>query len=189
MYESIAGNNSIITNFPGYSLSVFNQFSDILTGGLLVANWLYPFYHLQALPASIALAYTWNGNSLLSGRKLLLFALPLMGTLCYRKTYKKISNVETINYPFRVTERNYTTVYEWARSCLRFSALLTQVAILGQSLLVIGGRESNVVDRVKWVRNGVVGLLAGAVIGCGSLYYILKSYVLDEKETATTTNS
>lgn len=188
MYESIAGNNSIITNFPGYSLSVFNQFSDVLTGGLLLANWLYPFYHLQALPNSIALAFTWNGNPLLSGRKLLLFALPVIGTICYRKAYKKIQSVENINYPFRVTERNYTSVYEWARSCLRFSALLTQLAIFGQNLLVINGREAATAERVKWVRKGLLAFVVGAVVGVGSLYYVLKSYVMDEKETATSTS-
>ena len=183
MYESIANNNSLITNFPNFPFSGFIKFSDIAISGLFVANWLYPFYHLQSLPSSIPLAYTFNGNTLLFGKKILIFTLPMIGSIWLANLYRYAKSPENLNYPFKVTERNYTKVYEWAKSLCRMTGLLSQVSILAHSMFVLLGRDTNRATRSKWIQNGTIGLAVCSAIGFGGLYYILKQYIIDKKET------
>lgn len=180
MYESITNNNSIITNFPSLPFEMFNRINSILTGGLVVANWLYPFYYLQTLPDNIPLAYWFNGNVILTGNKYLLLGLPIMGTFLLTKLKHRIKRVECQHYPFKVTERNYTAVYEWARSLFRFSGVITQAAIFLKNVIIANGRDWDRVTRAKWVRNGVIGVVLATVVGYGGFYYVLKNYVMDE---------
>jgi len=186
MYESIT-KSSLADNFPRVPFSIFNRVGNILTGGLFVANWLYPFYNLQALPRYIALMYNINGNVLLAGSKFLLFGFSLVGTICLARLYKYSKAPEILNYPFKVNERNYLKAYEWARSLFKVTGLFSQLLIFANHCLVINGQTTDKITRFKWIRNGVIGLALFATAAYGGFTYILKNYILDDNQETTKT--
>jgi len=181
MYESIT-QSSLTTNFPRVPLNLFNRVGNIVTGGLFIFNWLYPFYNLQVLPRYVALLYNVNGNVLLAGSKVLLMGFSLAGTICLARLYKYSKSPETLNYPFKVTEKNYVKVYEWARGFFNLTGLFSQLLIFANHLLVVNGQTSDKVSRSKWIRNGVIGFALVAAAAYGGFTYILKNYILDENQ-------
>jgi len=185
MYESIINNSSLIATFPRVPFCFMNNFTNVLTGGLLVVNWLYPFYNFQNLPRYIALLYNINGKVLLAGSKFLLFALPLAGTLLWAKIHKWSQNPESLNYPFKRTNKNYLKAHDWARGFLKVTGLFSQLLVFANNALILNGQTTDGITRSKWIRNGVIGFVLAAAAAFGGLAYILDEYVLDKEANAT----
>jgi len=185
MYESLINNSSLVANFPRAPLNFMTNFTNVMTGGLLVVNWLYPFYNFQNLPRYIALLYNVNGNVLLAGSKYLLFGLPIFGTLLWAKICRWSDSPENLTYPFKVTDRNYLRAKEWARGFLKVSGLFSQLLIFANNALILNAQTTDTVTRSKWIKNGLIGIVLTAAAVFGGLAYILDEYVLDKETTQT----
>jgi len=140
----------------GFSSKPFFKVSDVITGGLLAVNWIYPLCHLKNLSANIPMQYSLTGAINWSGSKYLMFVLPISATIsyfCY--LYKKMTPEQQL-FPLKVPQNKPEKVSMLAKALTKALGIFTQATILAGSALLVKGPLASQVTRGKWIKAGFV---------------------------------
>ena len=156
-----------------FPVKPFFKVSDVLAGGLLAANWIYPLYHLGNLSETIPMQFSLTGAINWSASKYLILVLPVSATIAYFSyLYRKVEPKEAL-FPLKVPENKPEKASVLATTLKKVISIFSQASVLAGSVLLVKGPLVSQATRGKWIQTGMVSSALTIVFLYSGIHYLL----------------
>lgn len=151
----------------------FDTASNLLAASLLVANWAYPMYHLDNLPANIPITTPFKRATDWSVSKYFILLLPVNATIAYYQIVH--GSIDPKMLPVKVPQgANAQKVSKIAQIFWKVSGTISQVALLAASALLVKGVNVDQSTRASWLQKGIAAVILAALSTCVGVHIALR---------------
>jgi len=162
-----------LCGLPNFPFAAFHRVSDIVTTGLLAANWIYPVSHFKDLPNSIPISYSLKGAINRLGNKYLIILLPVGASILYFHYLYRIMHPDAALFPIKAPPINPGKISILAKTLTKLLSFISQGCILAGSYLLVKGIGLNQDQRASLVQTFILSGIVGTSISYMGIYYLL----------------
>jgi len=163
-----------VCGLPEFPFGIFHKVSDIITGGILAVNWIYPLLHIKKIAQTIPISYSLQGAVNWSGKKYLIFLVPLGATVTYLHYLYQMLHPDRALFPIRAPENvNPGKIATLAKTLTKIVSFYTQLFLLATSALLVKGPGLDKEIRAKWIKRGILANIILTVLTYGGIRYLL----------------
>jgi len=164
-----------VCGLPDFPFGVFYKISDIITGGVLAANWIYPLFYIKKIAERIPLNYSLKGAVNWSGNKYLIFLVPVGATITYLHYLYQMLHPDRALFPIRAPENaNPGKISALAKTLTKVVSFYTQVFFLAASALLVKGPGLEKSLRASLIKKGILANIILTVVTYGGARYLLR---------------
>lgn len=118
---------------------------------LLILIWASAIYMYSIAPAKVPMHFDLKGNVDRYDNKIMLFLLPLIGTVLYSGIHYLAKKPYLLNYPQTLTETNYETAYKSATNMLYVMKLIIMVLFMAVQYVTYAAIKDSNTKMNEWV--------------------------------------